>query len=56
MKKRKKKKLSQTILMLIKEQKRDQQNPHGIDNTYDPYSQDIYHHLKRTKGSGFFRS
>lgn len=55
MKKRKKKKLSQTILMLMAEQKRDQQNPDAIDNTYDPRSEDIYHRRKRTRGSGFYR-
>ena len=40
---------------LIKEQGRDMKNPSGIDNQFDPKSQDIYARRHRSWGSGFSR-
>lgn len=43
------------LAKLIADQKRDMWNFTGIDNTYNPKSQDIYSRRRRSGGSGFKR-
>ncbi|MGO9138741.1 MAG: hypothetical protein ACLP9S_02750 [Syntrophales bacterium] len=53
--KKKRVKGNSELRRLMAEQARDMRSGDYINNCYDPRSKDIYHHGRRSSGSGFYK-